>query len=189
LLYLVGLGNKGDRYRLNRHNVGWLFLDWVAGEWGCSFTAGKGEYAHSLCRNFHMFKPLTYMNLSGWAVKEIVQHFKVPLDRLVVIYDDVDLPFGSVRFRLKGSAGTHNGMKSIIYHLETQEFPRVRIGVGKPPEGVPLSAWVLSNFSEEELNTLREKVFPGILEGLILYDKGLVERALEKINTIKGVEV
>ncbi len=189
MLYLIGLGNKGERYRLNRHNVGWLFLDYVSGKWGCNFVAGKGEYAYSRCRNFYLFKPLTYMNLSGFAVKQIVEHFQVPLEQMVVIYDDVDLPFGTARFRLKGSPGTHNGMKSVVYYLETEQFPRVRIGVGRPPEGVPLSVWVLSDFSREELNILEEKVFPGILEGLILYDRGQVDRALERINTIKGVEV
>ncbi len=185
MLYIVGLGNKGERYSLTRHNVGWLFLDHLCNS--CAFRAGRGEYAYAEHELGLLFKPLTYMNLSGIAVRQIVEHFNVSLDRLIVVYDDVDIPLGRVRFRLKGSAGSHNGMKSVIYYLQTQEIPRVRIGIGRPKD-MSLKDWVLSKFSEKELDVLY-RIFPSIVEGLRSFLEGNVDEALNIINSIKEVAI
>lgn len=186
MLYIVGLGNYGESYKRNRHNVGWIFLDYLSSKLNCSFRAGKGDYAIADCGKFKLFKPLTFMNLSGIAVKQIVDYYKLNLSNLIIIYDDADLPFGVIKFKLRGSAGTHNGMKSVLYYLGTEEIPRIRIGIGKP-QNLPLKDWVLSDFTDEELKILSEK-FEKIYQGLLMYQMGEIQKALQFINT-KEVKV
>ncbi|MEO0202291.1 MAG: aminoacyl-tRNA hydrolase [candidate division WOR-3 bacterium] len=182
MLYIVGLGNYGEIYKKNRHNVGWLFLDYLSNKLNCYFKAGKGDYAFADCNEFKLFKPLTFMNLSGIAVKQIVNYYKIELDKLIVIYDDADLPFGVLKFKLKGSAGSHNGMKSVIYYLNTEEIPRIRIGIGRPENNIPLKNWVLSNFKDEELKLLEDK-FEKIYIALNIYKSGEVQRAVQFLNS------
>lgn len=105
-----------------------------------------------------LVKPQTYMNNSGQALKEIVDYYKIPSQNLIVIYDDIDLDVGRLRIRSKGSAGTHNGMKSIISHLGTEDFPRIRVGIGKPPEGMDLADYVLGRFSQEERKVINKVI-------------------------------
>jgi len=181
MLYIVGLGNYGDNYKKNRHNVGFIFLDYISKKLNCSFRKGNGDYAIADCFNFKLFKPLTFMNLSGIAVKQIVDYYKVNLENLIIVYDDADLDFGVIKFKLKGSAGSHNGMKSIIYYLNTENIPRIKIGIGRKPE-IPLRNWVLSNFSDDELLVLEEK-FEKIYNALLLYEKGDKDKAIQLINT------
>ena len=133
---IVGLGNPGQKYENTRHNMGFLTVDLLSEKTGVKLNKVKFKSAYNImtfadCKCLVM-KPQTYMNLSGEAVREAVQFYKIPADHVLVIYDDISLPVGKLRVRPTGSAGGHNGIKNIIAHLGTQEFPRVKIGVGAP---------------------------------------------------------
>ncbi|MDO5696063.1 MAG: aminoacyl-tRNA hydrolase [Eubacteriales bacterium] len=154
-MYIVaGLGNPGIKYVGTRHNVGYDCADVFARMHGATFT--KEQFtaacatAHIAGEKIMLLKPLTFMNLSGRSIVQAMQYFKLTPDRLIVCYDDIDLPVGSIRVRMKGSAGGHNGIKSIIAALGTQDFPRVKIGVGAKPPGGDLIAHVLGRFPVEE---------------------------------------
>lgn len=160
---IVGLGNPGKDYEKTRHNVGFDTVDALIDEYripesGVKFKAlyGKGMIGGE---KVLVMKPLTYMNLSGEAVRAIVDYFKIDVkEELIVVYDDIDLEPGHVRIRAKGSAGGHNGMKNIIQHLGTQEFARVRVGVGAKPKGWDLADHVLSRFSKEDRVLVEEAI-------------------------------
>lgn len=158
---IAGLGNPGVRYENTRHNAGFMAIDALAEMMGIAvnkekFSAlyGKGKYKGE---DYILIKPQTFMNNSGFAIRQVLDYFKVPVEDLLVIYDDIDLPVGSIRLRQKGSAGGHNGMKSIIACVFTSEFDRIRVGVGKDPQ-VPMVDWVLSRFRPEEKEDLQEAV-------------------------------
>lgn len=153
-MYLViGLGNPEKKYLNTWHNMGFLCVDILAKKLGVSFDKGECRCvtAHARVNGEKVIvaKPLTYMNLSGEAVQELVHKYKVEKGNLIVVYDDVDIPTGSVRIRKEGSAGTHNGMKNIVKMLGTTDFPRIRIGTGKQTE-MPLIDFVLSQLTEED---------------------------------------
>lgn len=161
---VVGLGNPGREYANNRHNLGFQCLDHLArkhhiGGWArlCQARVASGAV---LDVPVVLAKPTTFVNLSGLAVGALVRRYRLPLGNLLVIYDDLDLPLGSLRLRPGGSAGGHKGMKSIIAALGTEGFPRLRVGIGRPPDGDQVG-YVLSDFTSEELPTLgplRERV-------------------------------
>ncbi|MEN6314979.1 MAG: aminoacyl-tRNA hydrolase [Clostridiaceae bacterium] len=162
LTIIVGLGNPGNKYENTRHNVGFRTIDYISGKYGVKVDrlrhkaltgdgAIKGE-------RVLLVKPQTFMNLSGESVRDIMEWYKVPLENLIVIYDDADLPAGTIRVRPKGSSGTHNGMKSIIYQLQSDDFPRIRIGIGKAPEGWDLADYVLGRFSSEESAVIMQSI-------------------------------
>ncbi len=149
---IVGLGNPGREYEKTRHNVGFVAIDYLASQIGANISKikfkgvfGEGFIGGEKCI---LLKPQTYMNLSGESVRECAEFYKVPPENIIVIYDDINLEPGKVRIRPSGSAGGHNGMKSIIYLLNSDEFPRVRFGVGAPSHD--LSNHVLGHFSEED---------------------------------------
>ncbi|AEE95994.1 aminoacyl-tRNA hydrolase [Mahella australiensis] len=151
---IVGLGNPGDRYKYTRHNVGFMVIDILAQRNGIKlnkldYKALWGE-AWIGAEKVILAKPQTFMNASGESVYDIVRYFKPPLEHLIVIYDDIDLPLGRIRIRTKGSAGTHNGMRSIIYMLDSDAFPRIRVGIDRPGPGMDLVNYVLSGFDEQE---------------------------------------
>lgn len=154
----VGLGNPGKEYELTRHNVGFLVMDALALELGVSFK--QEAFNASICitrinqEKVILMKPLTYMNLSGEAIARAMNYYKIPLEDLVVIYDDYDLPFKKLRLRSKGSSGTHNGMRNIVKMLGSESFKRIRIGVGTHPF-MDKKDFVMSKFSESELEALR----------------------------------
>lgn len=163
---ICGLGNPGPKYENTRHNVGFKVLDAYAKregfppfeERGKALISEKGTGRDKII----LLKPLTFMNLSGAAVAECLHFYKIPPADLLVIYDDVDLPLGTIRFREKGSAGTHNGMKSIVETLATLDFPRLRIGIESrgetAPEQIPLDAFVLAPFTPEEKDLLQKAI-------------------------------
>ncbi len=176
---IVGLGNPGAKYLTTRHNCGFIFLDnfvhqleqkegieikWQAEPKLKAITA-KVPYQGKI---LYLVKPDTFMNLSGEAVKNVLDFFKEPLENLIVIYDDIDLPLGEIRIRDKGSAGTHNGMKSIIQTLGSENFLRIRLGIESRGEIAPklqdLSSFVLSNFTDHEIPYLKKAVEEGIEE-------------------------
>jgi len=142
---VVGLGNPGKRYENTKHTVGFLALDNLANKWGCTWkTKNKGAIAERAGMNkIVLLKPQTFMNLSGEAVREVCDFYKIALEDILVVYDDLDLPPGSLKARQSGSAGGHNGIKSIIQHLGSQEFARVKVGIGKAPQERGGADWVL----------------------------------------------
>ena len=137
---IVGLGNPGAKYQFTRHNTGFNAVEVLAqrleirlDKLKCKARIGEGRLGDE---RVVLAQPQTYMNLSGESVRELLNWYKCPLEHMIVIYDDIDLPPGRIRIRAKGSAGTHNGMRNIIYQLGRDDFPRVRIGIGRQPEGL-----------------------------------------------------
>ncbi len=151
---IVGLGNPGKEYSGTRHNVGFAVIDELSSEYSIDVNKGKfkGVYGEGRINNERviLLKPLTYMNLSGESVKAVSDFYKIPVEDIIIIYDDISLPVGGLRIREKGSAGGHNGIKSIIAHLKTDEFPRIKVGVGSKPEGGDLVNHVLGHFSKDD---------------------------------------
>jgi len=160
---IVGLGNPGMKYALTRHNIGFWVIDELSRRWGIPVTKEKwkAEVGEGMVRGEKviLMKPLTYMNLSGESVRPAMDWLKADLAELCVIYDDLDLSPGRIRLRLKGSSGGHNGMKSLIQHLGTDEFKRVKIGIGRPERGKQtVPDYVLSPFAKNELDLMHEAV-------------------------------
>jgi len=159
---IIGLGNPTDKYQATRHNVGWDAITRISDDYKISLDSkrhkaisGKGYIEGE---KVILAQPITYMNLSGESVRELLDFYKVTPEDIIVIYDDVSLDVGQLRIRVKGSAGGHNGMKSIIQHLGTNEFTRIKIGVGDKPKGWDLADYVLSKFQGEEQVTIRESL-------------------------------
>ena len=160
---IVGLGNPGEKYENTRHNVGFQVIDELAERQGKPVQRLKFKALTGLLtiggEKALVMKPVTYMNLSGEAVRPAADFYKLPPERILVISDDVALAAGRLRIRAKGSAGGHNGLKSIIQHLGTDQFPRVKIGVGeKPHPDYDMADWVLSKFTGEDLKTITAAV-------------------------------
>lgn len=158
---IVGLGNPGEKYAHTRHNMGFLTVDLLAEQEGQMLNKVKFKSAFNIFpfagQRCLVMKPQTYMNLSGEAVREAVQFYKIPPERVLVIYDDVSLPVGKLRVRPTGSAGGHNGIKNIIAHLGTQDFPRIKIGTGAPAGGgAEMIDWVIGVPSRAEREILVE---------------------------------
>lgn len=158
---LVGLGNPGKRYQGNRHNVGFMVLDALAlgapSSWSKRFS-GQWITADVEGESIYLLKPETYMNLSGQAVRRAADYFKVEAEAIWVVHDDVDLPFPTVRVKIGGGHGGHNGLRDIIQHLGTNNFVRIRVGVGRPGEANDTATHVLSDFSRNEQSTLDDVV-------------------------------
>ncbi|MEG1008309.1 MAG: aminoacyl-tRNA hydrolase [Clostridia bacterium] len=158
---IVGLGNPGNEYTNTKHNLGYMFLDYVANK--NNFNIHKNEcnaltYTTNIANKKVIFaKPTTYMNLSGESVCKIKEYYKIDNDDILVIFDDVDIPFNDIRFRSSGSGGTHNGMKNIIDILKSDKIARIKIGIGNlKNENQDLSNFVLSKFSKEEILILQD---------------------------------
>lgn len=159
---IIGLGNPGKAYENTRHNVGFQVIDKLAARLQAPEFQNKfnGLYttAHTDQGKVMLLKPMTYMNLSGECVRPFVDYFEIDDEEIVVLYDDLDLPAGKIRLRQKGSAGGHNGMKSLISHLGTSEFNRIRIGIDRPTGGMKVTDYVLAPFSKEEQPDIEEAV-------------------------------
>lgn len=159
---IIGLGNPGNKYELTRHNVGFRVIDVLCEKHNIKLNKLKHKalYGDGSIKGERVIlaKPQTFMNSSGESVRDIVEWYKLPHENLIVIYDDVDLPAGTVRIRPEGSAGTHNGMRSVIYQLQSDSFPRIRIGIGKAPEGWDLADYVLSKFTAEDFPLVKESI-------------------------------
>jgi PTH1 family peptidyl-tRNA hydrolase len=155
---IVGLGNPGREYRNNRHNIGFMVLDQLAGKLDTSFSKMKMNALMTAVRykgyRIILLKPQTYMNLSGKAVSSFVRFYKLPLENLLVVYDDVDLPFQTLRMRPDGGDAGQKGVRSIIQELGTKDFPRLRVGINRPPGRMSVSSYVLLNFSDQETEPL-----------------------------------
>lgn len=157
---IVGLGNPTEKYQATRHNIGWDAITRISDEYRIPMDFRKHK---AICGKGHiegqkviLAQPMTYMNLSGESVRELVDFYKVTPEEVIVIYDDISLEVGQLRIRKKGSAGGHNGIKSIISHLGTDEFPRIKVGVGDKPKDWDLADYVLSRFTKEENGIVRD---------------------------------
>lgn len=156
--WIIGLGNPGSDYRNTRHNVGFMAVDQFAKQWNLEFQHSKFKAdlaeGHVKGQKVVLLKPTTFMNLSGEAARAFIDFYKVSVEDLIIVYDDLDLPLGRIRLRYQGSAGGHNGMKSLIQHLGTEVFNRVRIGISRPKPGYDIADYVLSNFAKSEREPL-----------------------------------
>ncbi len=179
---IVGLGNPGREYEKTRHNCGFRALDGLAQQLGCKVDKLKfqGLYTQTTYggKKLFLLKPQTYMNLSGRAVLQLSAYFHIPPQRIIVLFDDISLAPGRLRVRADGSAGGHNGIKSIIQELGSQDFPRVKIGVGaKPNPDFDLADWVLSTFSASEEKALAVSLKNAADAALAVIDHGVPEAA------------
>ena len=172
---IVGLGNPGKEYELTRHNIGFMVLDNLAEKAGIEITKsahkgifGKGEY---MGNNVYLFKPLTFMNKSGEALREIKNFYKIPADQVVVVHDELDLPLGDIRTKFGGGTAGHNGLKSIVEKTGEKDFHRIRIGIGKPEHKTQVVNHVLSTFSDDEFKSLDR----------------IIDKAIEDIESVISV--
>lgn len=188
-MYIIaGLGNPTKEYAGTRHNVGFEVIDRLAED--CRIDVSMRKHK-ALCGKGYiggekviLCKPQTYMNLSGESLRELVDYYKVAPEDIIVIFDDISLDPGQLRIRAKGSAGGHNGIKSIIAHLGTQEFPRVKVGVGEKPRGWDLADYVLSRFNSEDRGLMDEAVKEASMAVQLMVNEG-VDTAMNKFNAKK----
>jgi len=185
LFVIVGLGNPGKEYEGTRHNTGFMVLDALAEKYGigikkakCKALLGQGEIEEE---KVLLVKPQTYMNLSGQAVEEVLHFYKEDIENLVVVFDDIDLPVGKLRVKERGSAGTHNGMKSIVSCVGTTEFKRVKVGIGKQRPGEDLANYVLGRFSQEDRIVLEDTLKNAVAAVETVIGKG-VSAAMNQFN-------
>lgn len=184
MLLIIGLGNPGEKYRNTRHNAGFLTVARIAAEngielnkTGCKAIYGKGR----ICgEDVILALPQTYMNESGISVKQLMSYFRVPVEDILVIYDDMDIEVGALRIRLNGSAGSHNGMKSVIYHIESDAFRRIRIGIGRPEQHNTID-YVLGEFKNTELEPLTRSILDACEAVKLIITRG-TEFAMNKFN-------
>lgn len=179
----VGLGNPGRQYEETRHNIGFMVIDELADKWNIPLTQSKfkGIFGQGTVNGEKVLlvKPLTYMNLSGECVRPLLDFYKLDVEDLVVIYDDLDLPAGKLRLRQKGSAGGHNGIKSLIQHLGTQNFNRIRMGIDRPKNGPSISDYVLGKFHAEE----RPAIDDSVKKAAEACEESLSKEFLQVMNT------
>lgn len=182
---IVGLGNPGTDYAATRHNIGFDMVTYLSDRYNIPLRSrenkaivGKGMIGG---QKVMLAQPQTYMNLSGESVRALLDYYKMGIDELIVIYDDISLPVGQIRVRPKGSAGGHNGIKNIIQHLRTEEFARIKIGVGAKPEGGDLVKHVLGRFSRDEDGMIRD-VFALAEEALLSILNEDVASAMNRVN-------
>jgi|LSQX01.3.fsa_nt_gb PTH1 family peptidyl-tRNA hydrolase len=182
---IVGLGNPTTKYENTRHNTGHLFIDYYSenNNFSVKKLKFKSLYADTMIsgKRCIVLKPQTYMNLSGEAVRDAAEFYKIPTERIVVIFDDINIPVGNMRIRRKGSAGGHNGIKNIIYHLNSDNFPRIKIGVGKHSDGEDLKDYVLDGFSKVEAEAVK-KVFEDVGKALELIVNDNIDEAMNKYS-------
>lgn len=182
---IIGLGNPGPEYRHNRHNIGFLVLDRLVERWGSSFSSVSFKALTTDLRRqglkIMLAKPQTYMNQSGQSVRSLVNFYKLDLSDILVVYDDVDLPFGSLRLKPSGGAAGQKGMQSIIRALGTRNFARLRVGIGRPPGRMSVSSYVLQDFDSRELEEL-EFILEEAVEAVESWlDEG-IQQAMTTVN-------
>lgn len=172
---VVGLGNPGSKYHETKHNVGFMAIDLLAKELNVSFSEDKNFKADIGSafldgEKVYLVKPTTFMNLSGVAVRALLAYFNIAIEDFIVIYDDLDMEVGKIRYRQKGSAGGHNGIKSIIAEIGTQEFDRIKVGIGRPKSGMTVVNHVLGKFNEDDYITV-QNALERVVESLRFYLK------------------
>ena len=190
MFVIVGLGNPGKKYEKTRHNMGFLAIDKLAEKHDIKVNklkhkalVGDGFISG---RKALLVKPQTYMNLSGESVREIISYYDIDLEDLIVIYDDFDLETGAIRIRKKGSAGSHNGMKSIIGQVQSKDFPRIRIGIGKSGGGAEWKDFVLGKTSKQDEKLIEDAVERTADAGGCILEKG-IDKAMNEYNVKPGL--
>jgi len=186
---LVGLGNPGARYEKTRHNMGFMVIDRLAAEIGITVNKkhnqafiGQGNISGE---KLLLVKPQTYMNKSGDAVLELLHFYKEMITDLIIIHDDLDMDFGRIRFKSEGGTGGHKGLQSIIKMLDSTDFPRLKIGIGRPPEFIPVEDYVLNELGPPEKKMLPE-VLKEAVDGLKVWSIDGIEKTMNEFNTRKG---
>ena len=182
---IVGLGNPEEDYSNTRHNMGFDTINEIAKRYNINITKKKFKGLYEICniegQKVVLLKPQTFMNLSGESIKEIVQYYDIPIENMLVIYDDMDIEKGAIKIRKKGGPGSHNGMKSIVENLGSKEFPRIRIGIGKPDNEYDKINYVIGYVSKEEMEILEEGVKKAA-DAVIEILKNDVDTAMNKFN-------
>lgn len=185
MILIVGLGNPGKQYEQTRHNIGFDVIDYMANKYNIDVNREKfkGICGEGFIENTKviLLKPLTYMNLSGESIRELANFYKLEDDEIIVVYDDISLDIGRLRIREKGSAGGHNGIKSIIQNLGGDKFPRVKVGVGQPKDN--LVNHVLGKFSKEDREHI-EKVIPVVSDAIVEIVKNDAKESMNKFNGV-----
>tara|TARA_B100000902_G_scaffold194512_1_gene185841 strand:+ start:204 stop:806 length:603 start_codon:yes stop_codon:yes gene_type:complete len=197
-IYLIGLGNPGKKYSKSRHNIGFLLLEHLSKKYNSNFLlkdklkSSCAEFKINNC-TYRLFLPNTFMNSSGDAVRAILDWYKINIDQIFIIVDDKDLPLGKIRFRKKGSSGGHNGLKSIIDKLQTDNFNRIRIGIGSPPSisgknNFNTISHVLGNISLEE-KLILDKVYKKVIESLEQLNNKKEELIINELNSFDREQI
>ena len=185
MVLIVGLGNPGNEYANTRHNMGFDTINKLAKQYNIEINKHKfkGIYGTGMIENEKviLLKPQTYMNLSGKCVKEFLDFYKIEREKMIIIYDDMDVEPGKIKIRKQGSAGSHNGMKSVISEIQTQEFPRIRIGIGRPIHENDKINYVIGNIPEEEMEKLEEGIEKAKEATIDILAKG-IDHAMNKFN-------
>jgi len=177
---IVGLGNPGDNYRLTKHNFGFWIVDELVEQRSLKYKLGKGDYVFALDNDCMFLKPTSFMNNSGVAIKQALDYYK-NIDKIIVIYDDIDIFLGQIRFRPNGSDGGHNGLKSIIYHLQTDVFDRLKIGIATNDNMRPSEKYVLRPFSKQYIDLVSE-VIDYASDGINYYLKNNITSTMNNYN-------
>jgi len=186
-MYIIaGLGNPGATYEHTRHNIGFITLDAICSDIGCSFSTSKwsGDTSKTLyCgEQIVLVKPTTFMNLSGQSIAAVAKYYKVSHDHIVVVHDDLDLDLGRVKICQNRGHGGHNGLKSIISHLGTKDFIRVKMGIGRNPDKIPVEKYVLSKFSKSDFDAIHDEINLAI-EGVEIILKNGIAEAMQTIHS------
>lgn len=181
---IVGLGNPGKQYENTKHNTGYIAIDYIAEELGVSINKEKFSGLHCKTKigdeQVILLKPITYMNLSGDSVVQYLKYYDIPTSNLIVIFDDIDIDMGKIRIKKSGSAGTHNGIKSVINSINDTQFPRIKIGINNGYD-VDLIDYVLSNYTKEQLDNLRA-ICKDVYECVEDIVNGYIDKAMNKYN-------
>ncbi|NPA93878.1 MAG: aminoacyl-tRNA hydrolase [Thermodesulfobacteria bacterium] len=191
---IVGLGNPGRKYQDTRHNVGFWVIDRAALEAGLAFSEEKSAPKYLLAQGhfwdakIFLLKPMEFMNRSGGPVQRVASYYDIAPQSLLVVHDDLDVPFGKMKFVRSGGHGGHNGIRSIIDALGTKQFPRLKIGIGRPPGGMPADRFVLGRFSKDELEVI-DKVVDFAVRGIEEFVKNGIDSAMNKFNGLEVADI
>ena len=192
---VIGLGNPGEEYKNHRHNIGFIIIDKLAQNLSLKFDNNKKKSLFTRAKlnniDFILLKPQTFMNLSGESAIYISKFFNVQPEDIIVVYDDMDIPFGTFKIKKGGSSGGHNGIKSLIAHLQTEDFIRVRVGIGRPSFGKKVNDYVLSSFSKSERENIDNDLGEDIIEAIktILFESYTIaqNKYNKRINNNKDI--
>ena len=178
---IVGLGNPGSNYSLTKHNFGFWVVDKLVKQSSLKYKAGKGEYVFAQSNEYMFVKPTTYMNNSGIAIKQFLNYYKLDTSSLIIIYDDIDIDLGKIKFRAKGTDGGHNGVKSVIYHLGTDSFDRLKLGIATSMNMRPSEQYVLKAFPKK-YNNLVDEVIENATSGISCYLENGISEKMNNFN-------
>tara|TARA_Y100001970_G_scaffold275829_1_gene377579 strand:- start:1887 stop:2462 length:576 start_codon:yes stop_codon:yes gene_type:complete len=186
---IVGLGNPGDNYSLTKHNFGFWVVDKLVKQSSLKYKAGKGDYVYAKTKNCMFVKPTTYVNSSGIALNQILNYYNgLTSDDIIIVYDDIDIDLGMIKFRPRGSDGGHNGIKSIIYHMKTDRFDRLKIGIATSMVMRPSEKYVLKPFPKK-YNKLINDVIDYSVEGINCYLKNGIDKTMNNFNLKIGNKI